>query len=134
MLTARVTRERPPVVHLNCLKRFFYSVRTVPPHSGGAREGTYFQQPAESTPLADCGDTRLEICTGYWVQDCSNCAMSMLLAAHALGIGAVWTGIYPLPDRVEGFRALCGLPGEVFPLALLVMGHPAAFPFPEDRF
>lgn len=91
---------------------------------------------AKDAPLAVlvCGDKRLEKCEGYWVQDCSNCAMNMLLAAHALGLGAVWTGIHPLPDREEGFRALCGLPPEVIPLALLVMGHPADTPKPEDRF
>lgn len=81
-----------------------------------------------------CGDMELDKCQGYWVQDCSNCAMCMLLAAHAMGLGAVWTGIYPLAERVEGFRALCGLPAQVTPLALLVIGHPAEHPAPEDRF
>ncbi len=81
-----------------------------------------------------CGDLELDRCQGYWVQDCSNCAMCMLLAAHAMGLGAVWTGIYPLADRVEGFRALCGLPAHVTPLALLVIGHPAEQPAPENRF
>jgi len=52
---------------------------------------------AKDAPVAIlvCGDMRLDKCQGYWVQDCSNCAMNMLLAAHALGLGAVWTGIYP---------------------------------------
>jgi len=91
---------------------------------------------AKSAPLAVlvCGDKTLEKCEGYWVQDCSNCAMNMLLAAHALGLGAVWTGIHPLPEREQGFRALCGLPPEVNPLALLVLGHPAEHHQPEDRF
>lgn len=91
---------------------------------------------AKNAPVAVlvCGDLRLDKCQGYWVQDCSNCAMNMLLAAHALGLGAVWTGIYPLAERVEGFRGLCGLPREVTPLALLVMGRPASTPRPEDRF
>jgi nitroreductase len=91
---------------------------------------------AKNAPVAVlvCGDLRLDKCQGYWVQDCSNCAMNMLLAAHALGLGAVWTGIYPLAERVEGFRTLCGLPREVTPLALLVIGHPANAPRPEDRF
>ena len=58
----------------------------------------------------------------------------MLLAAHALGLGAVWTGIYPLPERVEAFRALLGMPENVTPMALLVMGYPAEHPAPKDRF
>jgi nitroreductase len=91
---------------------------------------------AKTAPVAVlvCGDLRLDKCQGYWVQDCSNCAMNMLLAAHALGLGAVWTGIYPLGERVEGFRKLCHLPQEVTPMALLVLGHPASHPKPEDRF
>jgi len=92
-----------------------------------------FAQNAPAAVLV-CGDLRLEKCAGYWVQDCSNCAMNMLLAAHALGLGAVWTGIHPLPEREAGFRELCGLPPEVIPLALLVLGHPADTPKPEDRF
>lgn len=95
-----------------------------------------YAKQAKNAPLAIlvCGDMTLDKCEGYWVQDCSNCAMNMLLAAHALGLGAVWTGIHPLPDREQGFRALCGLPPEVNPLALLVLGHPAEHPQPEDRF
>ncbi|HPE37259.1 MAG TPA: nitroreductase family protein, partial [Spirochaetales bacterium] len=91
---------------------------------------------AKDAPLAVlvCGDHTLDKCGGYWVQDCSNCAMNMLLAAHALGLGAVWTGIHPLPEREKGFQRLCGLPPEVNPLALLVIGHPAEHPQPEDRF
>lgn len=81
-----------------------------------------------------CGDLRLDKCGGYWVQDCSNAAMNMLLAAHSLGLGAVWTGIYPLEERVNGFRKLFGAPGEVTPMALLIMGRPADRPRPEDRF
>ena len=81
-----------------------------------------------------CGDLRLDKCGGYWVQDCSNAAMNMLLAAHSLGLGAVWTGIYPLEERVNGFRKLFNAPDEVTPMALLVMGHPADRPKPEDRF
>lgn len=91
---------------------------------------------AKTAPLAVlvAGDTRLEKCQGYWFEDCSACAENMLLAAHALGLGAVWTGIYPLPERVAGFRKLCDLPQTVIPLALLVMGHPAKTPAPQDRF
>lgn len=91
---------------------------------------------AKNAPVAVlvCGDTRLEKCPGYWVQDCSNASLTLLLAAHAKGLGAVWTGIYPLPERVGGFQKLCGLPGEVIPLSLIVLGYPAVVPQPEVRF
>ena len=31
----------------------------------------------------------------YWQQDCSAATQNILLAAEALGLGAVWTGVYP---------------------------------------
>ena len=36
-----------------------------------------------------CGDTKLEKVPGYWVIDCSAAVQNLLLAAHALGLGAV---------------------------------------------
>src|SRR5512135_1609558 len=30
----------------------------------------------------------------YWVMDCSAATENILLAAHALGLGAVWTAVY----------------------------------------
>ena len=38
-----------------------------------------------------CGDTRAEKYAGYWVVDCSAAVQNLLLAAHDLGLGAVWT-------------------------------------------
>lgn len=81
-----------------------------------------------------CGDLRFAKLPGYWVQDCSAATQNMLLAAHDKGLGAVWTGIYPVEDRVVGFRELFHLPEEVVPLALVPLGHPAQQPSPQDRF
>ena len=91
---------------------------------------------AKGAPLAIlvCGDLDLEKYPGYWVQDCSAAVQNLLLAAHGKGLGAVWTGIYPLSDRVEGFKKLCHLPEKVIPLALVVIGYPAQNLSAEDRF
>jgi nitroreductase len=91
---------------------------------------------AREAPLAIliCGELALEKYPGYWVQDCSAATQNMLLAAHGKGLGAVWTGIYPLSDRIEGFKTLCKLPDKVIPLALVVIGYPAQTPKPENRF
>lgn len=91
---------------------------------------------ARKAPLAIlvCGDLSLEKFPGYWVQDCSAATQNLLLAAHDRGLGAVWTGIFPMQDRVEGFRALCDLPPGVVPLALVVLGYPAQRLKPENRF
>lgn len=81
-----------------------------------------------------CGDPRLEKYPGYWVQDCAAATQNLLLAAHGSGLGAVWTGIYPMQDRVENFRRYFGLPDAVVPLGLVVLGWPDQRPGPENRF
>lgn len=81
-----------------------------------------------------CGDSTLETIPGYWTIDCSAAVENLLLAAHSLGLGAVWTGIYPQQDRIEGFRRLLGLPKHVTPHSLIPLGYPAQPPRQEERF
>jgi nitroreductase len=87
-----------------------------------------------SVAILVCGDLAREKHQGYWAQDCSAAAQNLLLAATALGLGAVWTGIYPREDRVAGMRMLLRLPAEVIPLALIPLGYSAEHPGPVDRF
>jgi nitroreductase len=81
-----------------------------------------------------CADTRSLPFQSFWIQDCSAAVQNLLLAAHALGLGAVWTGCYPLEDRVAGFARHCRLPGGVVPVAFVVLGRPAETPAPQDRY
>jgi nitroreductase len=60
--------------------------------------------------------------------------MNLLLAAHDIGLGAVWVGIYPREDRVKDFRKLLRLPEQIIPLALVPIGYPAIKVAPEDRY
>ena len=91
---------------------------------------------AGSAPLAIlvCGDLGLEQSEGYWVVDCAAAVENMLLAAHALGLGAVWCGVYPREPRMEGLRQLVGLPQNVVAHSLVVIGYPAEQVQPEDRY
>ncbi len=95
-----------------------------------------YAQMAETAPAAIlvCGDLSLEQRKGYWVQDCSAATQNILLAAHAMGLGAVWTGVYPREDRVAGARKLFGLPESIIPLSLIFVGYPEEHPAPENRF
>ena len=88
------------------------------------------------SPLAIlvCGDASLEKYPGFWVQDCSAAVENMLLATHALGLGAVWAGIYPLKDRISAFKTRLALPEEITPLALVVLGYPDEVPAAPQRF
>ncbi len=81
-----------------------------------------------------CGDTAREVHKGYWVQDCAAATQNILLAAHALGLGAVWVGVYPRSERVEGFRRLLGIAPEVIPFSLVPLGYPAEKKEPANRF
>jgi nitroreductase len=81
-----------------------------------------------------CGDLSLEKSPGYWVVDCAAAVENMLLAAHALELGAVWTGVYPHEPRMEGLQKLLGLPENVKAHSLVIVGYPAEQVAPVDRY
>lgn len=66
--------------------------------------------------------------------DCSAAAQNILLAAHSKGLGAVWLGIYPRPERMQGLRSLFGIPEEIVPFAMIPLGYPAEVKDPADRY
>jgi len=77
-----------------------------------------------SHAIVVCGDENLQNGPGYYVMDCSAAAENMLLAAHALGLGAVWVGVHPEPDRIEALSKLLELPSHVKPVSLISLGIP----------
>lgn len=81
-----------------------------------------------------CGDIRLEKHKGFWVQDCAAATENMLIAANAKGLGAVWLGIYPRKERVEGIQNLLKLPKQVIPFALIPLGYPVTRLLGSERF
>lgn len=90
----------------------------------------------KQAPLAIlvCGDTGREIHQGFWPIDCSAAVQNILLAAHGLGLGAVWTGIFPRKDRADAFRQMFHLPEHIAAHSLIPIGYPADFPAPESRY
>ena len=91
---------------------------------------------ARNAPLAIlvCGDVAGRRYPEFWVQDCSAATENLLLAAHSRGLGAVWCGIYPDLERATAFRTLLGIPEQIIPMALVVVGHPAESKPPADRY
>ena len=96
-----------------------------------------------STAIVVCGDVTLyerisklegEDHTLYWVQDCSAASENLLLAAHALGLAAVWTGIFPLQSRISKLQKLLQMPTHIVPLNLIVVGNAAAPAAPKDKW
>lgn len=70
----------------------------------------------------------------YWMLDCSAASENLLLAAEALGLGAVWTAVYPEEQRIENVRAVLSLPEYIVPFNLIPIGYPQRNEEPKDKF
>ena len=86
-----------------------------------------------NAPLAIvvCGDTTR---SSYWYLDCSAATQNVLLAAEALGLGAVWTAAYPCEDRIDVVRQNTGLPENIVPLCVIPIGYPDGPQKAKDKF
>lgn len=69
-----------------------------------------------------------------WEQDLSASSENILLAAHALGLGAVWTCLYPHLDRIEAVRRILGIEENVIPFNLIPVGYPQNNHGPMDKW
>ena len=70
----------------------------------------------------------------FWIQDVSAATENLLLAAHALGLGAVWTGGYPRMERCANIAAVIGTPEYIIPLCVVYVGYPDEQPEPKQKF
>lgn len=59
---------------------------------------------------------------------------NMWLAADELGLGGVWLGIAPVPERMAAVERLLGIPNGLTAFSLFAMGCPARVPPQRDRF
>ena len=98
-----------------------------------------YAQSAAAAPIAVvvCGvltESQGATNAGWWVQDAAAASENLLLAAHAVGLGAVWTGVYSYEDRVRAVRNVLGLPRHVVPLNVIPIGYPAENPAPKQKW
>ena len=100
----RALGREPPAVGFRRRRR--------PGTAARALRGVAFCEDGRPCTLAVvvCGDlSRNPGASGdWWVMDASAASENLLLAAHALGLGAVWTGVYPRDERVEAVRRVLG--------------------------
>lgn len=89
-----------------------------------------------NAPLAIlvCGDQAVEQDPEHINQDCAAATQNILLTAHALGLGAVWLGVYPHSKRVQEMRKLLNIPSRILPVSLVALGHPAEEKVEIDRY
>ena len=91
--------------------------------------------------IAVCGDTdktstpdgKMKL-PDFWVEDVSAATENLLLAAHALGLGAVWTGCYPAMEHVAEVANVLNCPQNIVPVAVVRVGYPDESPEPKDKF
>ena len=87
-----------------------------------------------------CGETRFagrdgELReNGNWTADCAAATENLLLAAEAIGLGAVWTACYPYEDRMDRAREVLGIPEGTTPYAVVPVGYPAGDETPKDKW
>ena len=72
--------------------------------------------------------------SSLWEQDLSAASENILLAAHALGLGGVWTCIYPHADREAVARQVLSIPDNLIPFNLIPIGEPATQHAPLDKW
>jgi nitroreductase len=78
-----------------------------------------------------CGNERA---SHHWIEDASAATQNLLLAATALGLGAVWVGIHPNDDREAHLRKVLAIPKGIRVLCLVPVGYPAESKPPRTQY
>ena len=79
-----------------------------------------------------CGDDQLS--DNCWFLDCSAAAQNILIAAESMGLGAVWTAVYPYGDRAEIVNKVFNLQENIHALTIIPLGYPLVKGEPKDKF
>ena len=116
----------------------FYVVRDKELMQSLAEVLPYAKMAADAAVLiVPCGD-RDRFLSGegmtYWVQDLSAASETILLAAHAMGLGAVWTGVYPIRKRIADVSRILEMKDSHVPFCVIPIGWPADNPEPKDKW
>ncbi len=79
--------------------------------------------PSAGCGIVVCGDIEKQELEGFLVSDCSASIQNMLLAAHGIGLGSVWCGLYPVEELMTPLSKLLKLPEHIIPIGIVVVGH-----------
>lgn len=92
---------------------------------------------AAGTVIVVCGQTTMGENNSenpLWIMDCSAATQNLLLAAKAMGLGAVWNAAYPFDDVAGPCAQALGLPENVVPLAVVPVGYESGKEEPKQKF
>ena len=70
----------------------------------------------------------------FAILDCTCASENILLAAEALGLGAVWTAVYPNKELMDFVRKELNIPQHVIPLNVIPVGHPTGEEKAQDKY
>jgi nitroreductase len=70
----------------------------------------------------------------FAIIDASLASENILLAAEALELGGHWTASYPYEDKMKHVRIVLGIPTDVIPLNVILVGVPTGEDKPKDKF
>ena len=70
----------------------------------------------------------------YAVIDSTLASENILLAAEAIGLGAIWTAAYPYPDRMKSVSSILNIPSDVIPLNVIPIGYPTGEDVPKKKY
>ena len=79
------------------------------------------------------GDNSVQT-TDFWIHDTSAATENILIAANALGLGAVWLGVHPSEALIEGTKKLFNIPDHVTPLGIISLGYPEESKPPRENY
>jgi len=87
-------------------------------------------RPLKEAPVSVVVACHVDESPTSYMLDCANATIYLLLALHALGLGAVW--IQALRN-VEELRVLLNIPNNAIPVAVIAIGYPDEKPEPRPR-
>ncbi len=93
-----------------------------------------YQAPAAIVVCGDMNKTIMGKDDLYWIMDCSAATQNILLAAEAMGLGAVWTAAFPDPKRVKPVKEYLNMPEHMIPLCVIPVGYPTGEDKPKNKW
>ena len=84
-----------------------------------------------------CGDSSVKLQEGaidLWYQDAAAATENILLAVEAVGLGAVWSALFPYSERENHVHKILKLPSGILPFSIVPVGHTAGEHLPRDKF
>lgn len=70
----------------------------------------------------------------FWIQDLAAATENILLMVEALGLGAVWIGVYPKEERIQITQEELNLPKNLTPFNIISIGYPEKDEQPKDKW